>query len=193
MAQEPSWSDSYLAGQSARRKQPYFSILMAALCLVAAATAIAVARSDRAHTESTTVAAGFGGDSAPDAALRPPRPTERAIPSTTQPSLSTGVAAARSAAPQARQTRHVTPEGYGCTYALAWLASHAAPGFRFVCPGYALGHQAMTCENVKGVCPGEKIIVINVPCAAAYMNEAHNSWIVAGLSRGSFDPYGYCH
>jgi len=51
----------------------------------------------------------------------------------------------------------------------------------------------MTCENVKGVCPGEKIIVINVPCAAAYMNEAHNSWIVAGLSRGSFDPYGYCH
>ena len=32
-----------------------------------------------------------------------------------------------------------------------------------------------------------------VPCAAAYMNEAHNSWIVSGLRSGAIDPYGYCH
>ena len=47
---------------------------------------------------------------------------------------------------------------------------------------------------MAGVCPdGEKLIAIAVPCAAAYMNEAHNSWIIAGLAKGPIDPYGYCH
>jgi hypothetical protein len=32
-----------------------------------------------------------------------------------------------------------------------------------------------------------------VPCAAAYMNEAHNSWVVLGDISGPIDPYGYCH
>lgn len=83
--------------------------------------------------------------------------------------------------------------GYGCGPALAWLSAHAAPGFRFVCPGYALGHQAMTCQNVAGVCPNGRLIVISDPCEAAYKNEAYNSWIVEGLASGSYDPYGYCH
>ena len=85
-----------------------------------------------------------------------------------------------------------TPPGYGCADALAYLTAHAAPGFRFECPGYALGHQAMTCLNEPGVCPGYGLIAISVPCAAAYMNEAHNSWVVLGDSTG-IDPYGYCH
>lgn len=55
-----------------------------------------------------------------------------------------------------------------------------------------MGHQAMTCVNVPGVCPGERLIVISVPCRAAYMNEASNSWVLLGLSRAPIDPYGYC-
>ena len=82
---------------------------------------------------------------------------------------------------------------YGCGPALAYLAAHAAPGFRFECPGYALGHQAMTCIDVAGVCPGSHLIVIDVPCSAAYMNEASNSWVLEGLRQAPIDPYGYCH
>jgi hypothetical protein len=82
--------------------------------------------------------------------------------------------------------------GYGCGYALAYLRAHAAPGFTFECPGYAEGHQAMTCINTAGVCPGENLIAISTPCRAAYMNEASNSWVLTGKSDAPIDPYGYC-
>jgi hypothetical protein len=84
------------------------------------------------------------------------------------------------------------PDGYGCASALAYLQTHAAPGFSFECPGYAEGHQAMTCINVSGVCPGTKLIAISIPCAAAYMNEASNSWVLSGDGDAPIDPYGYC-
>jgi hypothetical protein len=84
------------------------------------------------------------------------------------------------------------PGGYGCTAALSYLQAHAAPGFSFECPGYAEGHQAMTCVNVAGVCPGAKLIAISIPCAAAYMNESSNSWVLSGKSDAPIDPYGYC-
>ncbi len=96
----------------------------------------------------------------------------------------------------ARVTVAVTPaptSTYGCGPALSYLAAHAAPGFRFECPGYALGHQAMTCIDVAGVCAGSHLIVIDVPCSAAYMNEASNSWVLEGLRQAPIDPYGYCH
>lgn len=82
--------------------------------------------------------------------------------------------------------------GYGCASALAYLAAHAAPGFHFECPGYADGHQAMTCINIPGLCPGTKLIAITIPCSAAYMNEASNSWVLSGRSDAPIDPYGYC-
>lgn len=85
-----------------------------------------------------------------------------------------------------------TPSGYGCAAALAYLAANAAPGFTFQCPGNAWGHQAMTCVNHAPQCAGQKLITIAVPCAAAYMNEAHNSWVLTGTGSG-IDPYGYCH
>jgi hypothetical protein len=85
------------------------------------------------------------------------------------------------------------PAGYGCSDALAYLHAHAAPGFSFECPGYAEGHQAMTCVNIAGLCPGAKLIAISTPCAAAYMNEASNSWVLSGKSDAPIDPYGYCH
>jgi hypothetical protein len=85
------------------------------------------------------------------------------------------------------------PTGYGCGDALAYLRLHAAPGFNFECPGYADGHQAMTCIDISGLCPGTKLIAISTPCAAAYMNEASNSWVLTGQSDAPIDPYGYCH
>jgi hypothetical protein len=78
--------------------------------------------------------------------------------------------------------------GWGCTAALAYLQVHANPPYRLVCPGYAEGHQAMTCAEVP-LCPGLREIVIAVPCPAAYMNEAWNSW---HITTGPFDPYGFC-
>jgi hypothetical protein len=91
------------------------------------------------------------------------------------------------------QTTSTADDGsYGCGAALAYLSAHAAPGFSFECPGYADGHQAMTCENIPGLCPGTKLIAISVPCAAAYMNEASNSWVLSGESDAPIDPYGYC-
>jgi hypothetical protein len=88
-------------------------------------------------------------------------------------------------------SQNVAP-GYGCAPALAYLEAHAAPGFTFECPGWAYGHQAMTCVDVAGVCSGTKVIAISIPCPAAYMNEASNSWVVLGESKAPLDPYGYC-
>jgi hypothetical protein len=90
---------------------------------------------------------------------------------------------------------------WGCGAALQYLEAYAAPGFEFQCPGYAEGHQAMTCVDVTGVCSGEKLIAISDPCPAAYMNEAHNSWVLSNQTFGTplpahtsddIDPYGYC-
>jgi hypothetical protein len=106
---------------------------------------------------------------------------------------------AQQAVASALRTRSTTPAAPAlaaadtCSAALSYLSGHSAPGFSFECPGYALGHQAMTCINVAGACPGVKLIVISVVCPASYMNEAHNSWVLAGLRTGSIDPYGYCH
>ncbi len=101
------------------------------------------------------------------------------------------------AAPRVVSAPSIPPRGAatasGCAAALAYLAAYAAKGFSFECPGYALGHQAMTCDNVAGVCPGRKLIAIADACPAAYMNEASNSWVVSGQSDARIDPYGYCH
>ena len=76
--------------------------------------------------------------------------------------------------------------------AIAYLSAHANPAFALECPGNSFGHQAMTCSFVNGYCPGRQVIAITVPCPAAYMNEAENSWILLGLRSGSIDPYGSC-
>jgi hypothetical protein len=122
-----------------------------------------------------------------------PAPVHRAAP-TPRPAVPKQQAVASAFA-----TRSTTPAANNlasantCSAALAYLRANSAPGFQFECPGYALGHQAMTCVNVAGVCPGIRLIVISTVCTASYMNEAHNSWIVAGYRSGSIDPYGYCH
>jgi hypothetical protein len=76
--------------------------------------------------------------------------------------------------------------------AVAYLAVYAYPGFRFECPGNALGREGMTCVNQAGVCPNEEIIAIADACPAVYMNEASNSWVLEGKSTAPIDPYGSC-
>ncbi len=82
--------------------------------------------------------------------------------------------------------------GYGCAAALQYLHANAAPGSTVECPANADGRQAMTCVNLPPQCTG-LLIEIAVPCPAAYMNEASNSWVLLGLRQGPIDPYGYCH
>ncbi len=79
----------------------------------------------------------------------------------------------------------------GCAEALAYLASHQAPGFVDVCgPGTALGHYGFTCWNTPGHCPdGGRVIHIACPAPFVSMNEAHNSWSLQGR-RSGIDPYG---
>jgi hypothetical protein len=91
-----------------------------------------------------------------------------------------------------RPTTQIAPSG-GCGSAIAYLRAHAAPGFTVECPGNAFGHQAMTCVNIAGYCPGQRIIAIAVACPASWMNEASNSWVLTGRSTMALDPYGYCH
>jgi hypothetical protein len=144
-------------------------------------------------------------------AVPPPVAPSSAVPTTlapahpvTEANLVIHPAAAPTAAPASthvtaapvKELAAVTPapvSTYGCGPAISYLSAYAAPGFHFECPGYALGHQAMTCVDVAGVCPGSHLIVINDPCQAAYMNEASNSWVLEGLRHASIDPYGYCH
>jgi hypothetical protein len=111
-------------------------------------------------------------------------PTTQSPPSAVSPD-----AATRPAAPAT-----------GCAAALAYLSTHAAPGFQSICPGYAEGAQALTCLGHAPCAPDERMIVIADPCPAAYMNEAHNSWVLLHDSVGvaipggnsTIDPYGYC-
>lgn len=114
------------------------------------------------------------------------------LPPLTTPGSRAPAPSGHAAASRPRPVQPAAPPGYGCRAALAWLSSHAAPGFRFVCPGYAQGHQAMTCRDMPGVCPGQALIIIADPCPAAYMNEAWNSLLAVGLAYGPVDPYGSC-
>ena len=81
---------------------------------------------------------------------------------------------------------------WGCDAALAYLRAYAAPGFTLECPGYAEGHQGMTCMNSQAGCPSSALIAIADPCPQTYMNEASNSWVVTGQSDAPIDPYGAC-
>ena len=124
----------------------------------------------------------------------PPAPTTTTVPAAATPASTTSTTAPR-ATVEATRVRTVSTatgnSGSGCAAALAFLAAHSAPGYQYICPGYAEGHQAMTCDHMAA-CPDSKLIVIADPCPAAYMNEAHNSWIISGLATGVIDPFGYC-
>ena len=81
---------------------------------------------------------------------------------------------------------------WGCSAALAYLQAYAAKGFTLECPGYAEGHEAMTCMNEAEACPGSSVIAIADPCPQAYMNETSNSYVIVGVADSPIDPYGPC-
>jgi len=99
--------------------------------------------------------------------------------------------------PPRHQVAAPAPRGeatqWGCKAALSYLSEHTAPGFEIECPGYAYGHQAMTCVDDPPYCgTDQRLITIADPCPAAYMNEASNSWVLIGESDSAIDPYGDC-
>ena len=95
---------------------------------------------------------------------------------------------------------------WGCSAALAYLQAYAAPGFALDCPGYAEGHEAMTClhgtPQYPDACPAGPTIAISDACPQAYMNESANSWLMTGqgsteqqkfgVSYDAIDPFGAC-
>ncbi len=82
---------------------------------------------------------------------------------------------------------------FGCAAAAQYIAAYAAPGFSLACPAYSEGHQATTiCVTTTSPCNLERVITIADPCAAAYMNEASNSWVLLDQSDAPLDPYGMC-
>src|SRR5690348_13880800 len=117
-----------------------------------------------------------GAPSSASSAASAPTPT----PSPREPVTSPPAASSTAAPfPEALAPTTVAPDQVppttaplaGCRAAIEYLARHAAPGFTFVCPGDALGHQAMTCVNTPSTCPNQKLIVIADPsCTPAIMN-----------------------
>ena len=147
-----------------------------------------------------------------EAALVPTTTTTTAAPptttTTTSPTPAPAVLASTPppapAAPALPTDGHAT--AWGCTAALAYLQAYAAPGFALDCPGYAEGHEAMTClhdtPQYPDACPNGPEIAISDACPQAYMNESANSWYLTGqlsteqakfgVSYGSIDPFGAC-
>ncbi len=187
-----------LAGRGSARGA---TVTPAATALGVSHLASAVAGVENALQPTTTTASAPLAP-APKAALRetpttaaasgPGKPAHPAHPPATVHPAATARPTPTVVRPAVRPPSPPTGSGGGCAAADAYLATHAAPGFRIECPGYALGHQAMTCINEPGVCPNAKLIVIAVVCPASYMNEASNSWVLAGLRSAPIDPYGYC-
>ena len=179
------------------------SYLLGALMVLALVVAVAPALANshakptgRGHARTTDVTvathAEDGSSAAAGGGVAVTVAPTTTVTTTTPPTTTAPPTTTTAAPPPPPAPPPAAPSGYGCAAALAYLQAHAAPGFSFECPGYAQGHQAMTCDNVAGVCPGAKLIAISVPCAAAYMNEASNSWVVTGQSDAPIDPYGYC-
>ena len=146
----------------------------------------------------------------------PPAPTTTtptttpppAAPPTTTPTTTPPPAVLASSPPSAAPALPSFGQAstWGCAAALAYLQAYAAPGFALDCPGYALGHEAMTClhgtPQYPDACPSGPEIAISDACPQAYMNESANSWLLTGqaateqakfgVSYASIDPFGAC-
>jgi hypothetical protein len=160
-----------------------------------------------AHTKSAAAAQSAAAMSALKGlfALPPPAaPPELGLtPSVPAANGAVGPKATASAStatpgPAVAATDLVPPRGqataYGCAAAMAYLKVYAAPDFIIACAVDPFEHQATTtCISGYSLCSLGRFILIADPCAAAYMNEASNSWVLMGLSDAPIDPYGSCH
>jgi hypothetical protein len=129
------------------------------------------------------------------AVVTPPTPVTRPAPQAA-PQLTAPATGATAPALPPPGTPTPPPVGqattWGCGAALAYLEAYAAKGFTFECPGYAEGHEAMTCVDVAGACPNAAVIAIADPCPQAYMNETSNSFVITARSEAPIDPFGPC-
>lgn len=115
----------------------------------------------------------WGAHRGPRAAGEDPPPPPTTPPSSPPPVLASATAQQR-----------VSPATDTCGAVIAEVEArglYPAPGFTVVCPGYALGHEGMTCMNVPSVCPGHAEIVIHYVRAFVVANEFENSRIFAGV------------
>jgi hypothetical protein len=131
-------------------------------------------------------------DSVPTTTLPPPPPVTTTTSTTSTTTTTTAPAIAQPIVTASPGPAPSNP-GDGCQAALAYLKSHAAPGFVAICPHDAEGHQASTtCRGAPRCQAGTMFIYIADPCPAAYMNEASNSYVLIGQSNAPWDPFGYC-
>jgi hypothetical protein len=154
-----------------------------------------VRRTSTVEVVLAALAAGAGCDGAartPRTDRRPPHRVEVLGEQVTRPvparaASTTTVALAPSTTTTITRVPAVTTT---CADALAYLASHQAPGFTDVCAdGSAFGHLGVTCVNQPGMCEGQRFVHIACPAPFVYMNEAHNSWTLLGRRTG-IDPFG---
>jgi hypothetical protein len=162
--------------------------------------ALAAAASDTAGSTTTTTA--------PPATTTTtaPAPTPAVLASTPVASTAPTPAPAPAPPPAPAVPAIGQATAWGCSAALAYLQTYAAPGFTLDCPGYAEGHEAMTClfdtPAYPDACPNGHTIAISDPCPQAYMNESANSWTLTGqlsteqqkfgVSYADIDPFGPC-
>jgi hypothetical protein len=179
------------------------AVLLLSLCLVMIDDAGSSAGASSVATSTTSTLAQTPTTLSPAPTTTttvPPTTTTTTPPSTTTttttPPPTTTTTSPPTPAPPTPSSSALPAKGQatadGCAAAIAYLSAYSAPGFTFECPGYALGHQAMTCINEPGVCANENLIAIADACAVAYMNEASNSWVMTGASDAPIDPYGAC-
>lgn len=105
---------------------------------------------------------------------QPPAPPSTAISPPAPAPVARTAAAAQQAVPPAAATCGSVIQ------AVEARGLYPAPGFVVICPGYALGHEGMTCLDVAGVCPGSAEIVIHYVQAFVVANEFENSRILSG-------------
>lgn len=165
------------------------------------AEVVAVAAPPRAVVEQTVS----------PVASSPSPVTTPVVPTPPQGALGTSSPAVLlAAAPPGSEVVTVSSPPAGCRDALAYLDSHAAPGFALYCrPGplwTAVGLSAgYTCvPGTQYSCPDgvAEIIIADPMCAASYQNEAANSYwdfsqagaIKPGAVQGdrTWDPFGSC-
>ena len=158
----------------------------------------------RASTTSTTATPSTPARAT--LAATPASPATSAAPASAPAPVPASAPAPAAAAPAAATPAFGQATAWGCTAALAYLQAYAAPGFALDCPGYAEGHEAMTClhgtPEYPDACPNGPTIAISDPCPQAYMNETANSWLMTGqlsteqqrfgTSYASIDPFGAC-
>jgi hypothetical protein len=157
-------------------------------------------------TTTTTASTTTTTAPAPTTTTTTAAPTAAPIPAPA-PTPAPAVLASSSVAPAPAAVPaigHAT--AWGCAAALAYLQTYAAPGFALDCPGYAEGHEAMTCvydtPAYPDACPNGPTIDISDACPQAYMNESANSWNLTGqlsteqqkfgVSYSEIDPFGPC-